>query len=184
MKKCIPLSKKLIVWSIPVFLAVVFAGCTVFQPPAEEEQPKEPMVNNELSVTENKGDIVKFDPDKQAEEADVAEEEGSDEDIILGPVQNNADELDGLQAKIDEEEKEEWRTDPEQVLIASKEDYGFYPKDKYALVQMTDPESGQSEKAAFAIQHGQESYIAVLAKAFPDKENSIWVWTSIKKNKQ
>ena len=175
------LSKKILAWSLPVVCVFAGSGCTWWPAKSDEPANKQAEVNDELNVTENDGAIVRYDPDKENQSAET-ETTVSEDDIVLGPVKNDTEQLKSDQTAVDEG-KELWRQDPEQVLLAYKEDYGFYPKDKYALAQQTPAQPGQPAQAVFAVQHGQKSYVVVLQPAFPDQEKSIWVWTSVSENK-
>lgn len=179
-KNTIRISKTRVTISV-LLLAVclVFSGCQIFKPPAEKQEEKQPEYKDDLQVRDNGDSIVHYDAGK-TEDIQGAEEVPEGE-IVIGSVSYESGELDEFQEAVDNGQ-EKWRLDPEQVLIAEKEEYGFYPKDKYALIQQTQMPDG-STGLVYSIGHGQETYIAILALADPEKgEESIWIWKEIQKN--
>ncbi len=182
MKKCIPTSKKIIFGLIALALVFGLSGCQVFYPPKEEDSRSEEPDRTEdekLEVTEHEDQIVAYQPeDSEADTEDaIAVEEG---DITLGQIESDQAELEALQEKVNNGE-ERWRVDPEQVLIAEKEEYGFFPKDQFSFIQKT-PGADGSEWLVYAVGHGEEAYLVILGPAFPDQEDSIWIWREIQPN--
>jgi len=187
MNKTLLIPKTLLVITLLFSFSLILTGCDWFYPPAEDEQAEaesEPEYENKLAVRGDEDNIVAYDAEaaKNADTQSDDELDAEESDIKLGEVEYESGELTALQEKVAGGE-EIWRRDPEQVLIAEKEEYGFFPKDQFSLIQKTRGADG-SEWLVYALGHGEETYIAFLGPAFPDQENSIWVWCEVRKNEQ
>jgi hypothetical protein len=183
MKSFSQVSKRLaLILILPVLL--VFPGCWFFDKKGETESDKSaaetPTYKEQLSVKDSESGLYHYDPDK----GDVPEPEpteSADGEIFLGAIKNQGEAWRQAQAAVDDN-RELWRRDPDQVVLAEKTTYGFYPKDKYALIQQAPLENG-TNALVYSIGHGQETYIAILGLAFPERgEESIWVWQEIRKH--
>lgn len=187
MKKNLSVPKIILGMTLLLSFSLILTGCDWFYPPAEDEQSEsepEPEYENKLAVRGDEDSIVAYDVEADENKKAESDEEviGEEGNIQLGEVEYESGELTDLQEKVDNGE-EVWRQDPEQVVIAEKEEYGFFPKDQFSLIQKTRGADG-AEWLVYALGHGEETYIAFLGPAFPDREDSIWVWREVRKNEQ
>ena len=182
MKSCFPISKFVpLLLVLPILLA--FSGCWFFDEKGATEPDKSsatPTYKEQLSVKDSEAGLYHYDPDK-TDEPEAEPTESGDGEIFLGVIKDQGEKWRQAQAAVDDG-RELWRRDPEQVVLAEKTTYGFYPKDKYALIQQVPLENG-TNVLVFSIGHGQDTYIVILGLAFPERgEESIWVWKEIRKN--